>query len=182
MSSRVHTTASPEQSAPAGLELRTPTTFRGPWEQAEGEAAAASEPLFMPVTPFADDRGWSLMNMLTGAMSDQGQVNFSMQYPGVVKAWHRHRLQTDFWVCLTGHLKIGVYRESDGVAWLLVTGERRPGALVIPPGLWHGAAAVGPTPAGLLYYVTQAYDQQHPDEQRRPFDSVSGFPWHTRHG
>ncbi len=38
------------------------------------------------------------------------------------------------------------------------------------------------TSAGLLYYVTHAYDAEHPDEHRRPWDSVEGFPWATRHG
>jgi dTDP-4-dehydrorhamnose 3,5-epimerase len=66
--------------------------------------------------------------------------------------------------------------------WMTVMGEQRPGVLIVPPGLWHGAAAVGPTSAGLLYYVTERYDPQQPDEQRRPHDSVPGFPWETRHG
>jgi dTDP-4-dehydrorhamnose 3,5-epimerase len=81
-----------------------------------------------------------------------------------------------------GHLKAGIYREDDGRMWMTVMGEQRPGVLIVPPGLWHGAAAVGPTSAGLLYYVTERYDPQQPDEQRRPHDSVPGFPWETRHG
>ena len=45
-----------------------------------------------------------------------------------------------------------------------------------------GTATVGPESAGLLYYVTHAYDAAHPDEHRRPWDSVEGIPWSTRHG
>jgi hypothetical protein len=41
---------------------------------------------------------------------------------------------------------------------------------------------VGHEPAGLLYYVTHAYNPKQPDEQRRPYDSVAGFPWGVRHG
>jgi len=115
-------------------------------------------------------------------MSSHGQVNFSVQYPEVVKAWHRHDKQTDFWTCLIGHLKVGVHRESDGASWMIVIGEKRPGVLVIPPPLWHGAACVGPAPAGLLYYVTHSYDPAEPDEHRRPWDSVPGFSWATRNG
>lgn len=169
-------------TAPAGLTLRTPPRFDGAWRDAAPAAADANEPLFVPVPAFADDRGWSLMNLLPGAMSGAGQMNFSMQYPGVVKAWHRHRLQTDFWVPVIGHLKVGVYRAEDDVAWMCVTGEQRRGVIVIPPGLWHGAAAVGAVPAGLLYYVTHAYDPAAPDEERRAHDSVPGFPWAVRHG
>ena len=138
--------------------------------------------MLVPITPYADDRGWSLMNLLAGAMSAEGQINFSMQYPGIVKAWHRHDKQTDFWTCLVGQLKVGMFRESDGARWLAVIGEHRPAVLIIPPPLWHGAACVGPTPAGLLYYVTHTYDPVKPDEHRRPWDSIADFPWPPRHG
>lgn len=170
-------------SSPAkALQVLPFREFTGTWAAAHEIALAQHEPVFVPVTPYTDDRGWSLMNLLSGVMSPQGQINFSTQYPGVVKAWHRHDHQTDFWLCLTGHLKIGVYREADNTAWLLVTGEKRPGVAVIPPPLWHGAACVGPQPAGLLYYVTKAYNPAKPDEHRRAWDSVAGFPWAPRNG
>jgi dTDP-4-dehydrorhamnose 3,5-epimerase-like enzyme len=62
------------------------------------------------------------MNQMQGVMSDQGQINFSMQYPGVIKAWHRHALQTDFWMALVGHLKVGVYDQDSHTAWSIVIG------------------------------------------------------------
>jgi dTDP-4-dehydrorhamnose 3,5-epimerase len=145
-------------------------------------ALAQREPIFVPQSLYADDRGWSLMNQLQGVMRPEGQINFSMQYPGVIKAWHRHTHQTDFWICPIGHVKIGVYREEDGAAWMSIIGEKKPGVLIIPPPLWHGAATVGHTPAGLLYYVTHAYNPGQPDEQRRAHDSIEGFPWQVRHG
>ena len=57
-------------------------------------------------------------------MSPEGQVNFSSQYPGTIKAWHRHQKQTDFWLCVQGHMKAGIYREQDGMMWQAVFGER----------------------------------------------------------
>jgi dTDP-4-dehydrorhamnose 3,5-epimerase len=144
-------------------------------------AREACEPIFVPVTPYCDDRGWSIMNQLQGVMTPEGQVNYSVQYPGVIKAWHRHAKQTDFWICLMGHIKVGVYREEDGAAWCAVIGEKRPGVMIIPPPLWHGAATVGHEPAGLFYYVTHRYDAAAPDEQRRAWDSVPGFPWAMQH-
>ena len=164
------------------LELRAPTTFQGPWSEADAAARVANEPLLVPISTYTDDRGWSLMNLMAGALQEKGQINFSLQYPGVVKAWHRHERQTDFWICVQGHVKSGIFREPDGVGWLTITGERRPGVIVIPPGLWHGVTPVGPTPAGLLYYVTEQYDAADPDEQRCPHDGVQGFPWEVRHG
>jgi len=131
---------------------------------------------------FADDRGWSLMNQMQGVMSDAGQVNFSCQYPGVIKGWHRHAKQTDFWLCCTGHIKAGIHCQDTDTSWKIVLGEKNPFVLVIPPGLWHGAATVGNTPAGLLYYVTHGYNPKEPDEERMAFDAVEDFPWGVQHG
>lgn len=164
--------------------LRSPAAFEGPWSAVEAAAIEAGAPLLVPLAPFADDRGYSIMNLFAGAMSAEGQVNYSVQYPGVVKAWHRHRHQSDFWCCVSGHLKVGVHREGDprgDALWLAIIGDRRPAAVVIPPTLWHGAAACGPEPAGLLYYVTRQYQPSAPDEERRAWDAVDHFPWGVRH-
>jgi len=165
----------------ATLELKKPMTCGSAAEAVE-IAQERTEPVFVPASYFADDRGYSLMNQLQGVMSAAGQVNFSVQHPGVVKAWHRHQKQTDFWMCLRGHLKVGVHEEGSASAWMLVIGEKNPGTVVIPPPLWHGAATVGSEPAGLLYYVTHAYNPAAPDEDRRPHDALEGFPWEVRHG
>ena len=39
-----------------------------------------------------------------------GQVYFTTAYPGVVKAWHYHKLQEDNFTCLHGMAKIGMIR------------------------------------------------------------------------
>ena len=179
-------TTDPQASTPGidgqWLRVQFPRVLQESWSDACEHAQRELEPVFVPVTCHADDRGWSLMNLLVGVMSERGQINFSTQYPGVIKAWHRHHRQTDFWCCLTGHLKAGIWRESDGKAWLQVFGEKKPGVLIIPPPLWHGAVCIGAEPAGLFYYVTHAYDPHQPDEDRRPHDSIDGFPWGVRHG
>lgn len=163
------------------LQQRRPAMKSGCVTEAHRFAKVNNEPVFLETRVYADDRGWSLMNQLQGILSPEGQINFSVQYPGVTKAWHRHAKQTDFWICATGNLKAGIFREQDGQSWSVVFGEKRPGLLIIPPSLWHGATVVGPASAGLLYYVTHAYNPECPDEQRRPADSVVGFPWTTRH-
>jgi len=165
-----------------GNGIGKPRVVRDGFQAAHEAALSGNEPVFAPVGTFVDDRGWSLMNLLTGVLSPEGQVNVSTQDPGVVKAWHRHQAQTDFWLCARGRLKVGVHRESDGASWMLVTGEHKPGVVVIPPPLWHGAATVGAAPATLIYYVTKAYNAQRPDEERRAHDSVAGFPWEVQHG
>lgn len=163
------------------MTIPTPKSPRT-WTSGDVVAAFAAatetrEPIFVAATWFVDDRGHSLMNQLQGVMRPEGQLNYSVQNPGLVKAWHRHHKQTDFWMCIRGHLKVGVHREADKASWAIVIGEHKPGVVIIPPPLWHGAATVGHVPAGLLYYLTHQYDPQNPDEDRRAFDSVEGFPW-----
>ena len=164
------------------MKTEKPRTIKGDIAEAYQAACDGNEPVFVPVSLFADDRGWSVMNQFIGVMSPQGQVNYSVMYPSVIKAWHRHQLQSDFWLCIAGHLKIGVHREDDNTTWLIITGEKKPGVVIIPPRLWHGGATVGNQDAGLLYYVTHTFNPDKPDEERRSYDSIQGFPWGVRHG
>lgn len=150
--------------------------FQGPAAEAFAAATQRREPVLVSIPLFSDDRGWSIMNQLQGVLSPGGQLNVSLQYPGVIKAWHRHQLQTDFWICVRGEIKVGVHREDDR-AWMAVIGEHRPSLVIIPPSLWHGAATVGHEPASLLYYVTHAYNAAKPDEERRAFDVPAWFSW-----
>lgn len=161
--------------------IRAPAEMPPDWPAALRCAEARQEPVLVALRHHCDDRGWSLMNMLAGVLGPQGQVNYSLQHPGVIKAWHRHERQTDCWICVHGHLKAGVHRESDGATWSAVIGQARPAVLIIPAPLWHGAATVGAEPAGLVYYVSRAYDPANPDEIRRAWDSVPGFTWGTEH-
>lgn len=158
----------------------SPATHDGPLKEAFERASDKAEPIFSPAQVYTDDRGWSLMNQFKDVLAPSGQINYSVTYPNVIKAWHRHARQTDFWLCLHGNLKVGVYDEQTDRAWVSVIGEKRPGIMIIPPPLWHGAATVGVQPAGLLYYVTHQYDPAAPDEDRRDYDSVPGFPWETQ--
>ena len=84
-------------------------------------------------------------------------------------------------MCVLGQLKVGVYRERDKRQWVAIIGQMRPAILIIPPPLWHGVATVGPDSAGLIYYVTKAYDPADPDEQRQPYDALPDFPWGVCH-
>lgn len=164
-------------SAKTTPRMRSPRVHAGSVADAFAAAKENNEPSLVPITFFADDRGWSIMNQFQGVLSAEGQINYSVMYPGIIKAWHRHEKQTDFWLCLHGHLKVGVHRESDDTRWTCVIGEKRPAVVIVPPPLWHGAATVGPEPAGLLYYVTHPYNASHPDEQRRAWNEPDDFPW-----
>ena len=153
-----------------------PISFDTDIIEAHEYALKEQSPVYLSINTYVDDRGWSFMNQLHGVLRKEGQINYSITYPGTIKAWHRHTKQTDFWICTNGHLKAGIHREDDMKSWSMILGYMHPCVLIIPPFLWHGAATMNNEPAGLLYYVTHGYDKDNPDEERRPFDSVD-FSW-----
>ena len=58
-----------------------------------------------------DERG-RLMEILRNdedIFQQFGQVYLTTTYPGVVKAWHFHKIQDDFITCVKGMLKLVLY-------------------------------------------------------------------------
>ncbi len=141
---------------------------------------------------FADSRGWSLNDVYGMAPFQLGtvmgcnghcktcnstQVNYSILYPGVVKAWHRHKCQDDYFCVIKGMAQIGVYNEKTGEATKIFAGEHNPCVVRIEAGEWHGLTPVGNESCGLLYYVTCKYNPSDPDEERADFDAFVGAEW-----
>ena len=99
---------------------------------------------------------------------------YSMSYPGVVRAWHRHRRgQIDHFVCPKGRIKIGVYDDREGSPTreelnTFVVGEHNQQVVRIPGDCWHGFKAIGNNPAFLINFPTNLYDYDDPDEERLP--------------
>ena len=128
----------------------------------------------------ADERGhlvevfredWDLYDP-TPAMS-----YYSMSYPGVVRAWHKHcRGQIDHFVCPKGRIKVGIYDDREGSPTedeldTFVIGEHDQRAIRIPGDCWHGFKTIGNEPAFLLNFPTKLYDYEDPDEERLPPDT-----------
>lgn len=135
----------------------------------------------------ADDRGY-LMEVLRSDWADVfkgfGQAYVSLNYPGVIRAWHYHDRQWDLFVCLSGMIKVPLYDGRAGSATLgrvdeHVMGDHRPIALLIPPGVYHGYQTLGVAPSLLLNFPTQLYDGT--DEHRVPHDSPEiPYRWELR--
>lgn len=75
-----------------------------------------------------------------------GEIYFSLVYPGAVKAWKYHRLQTQNFAVPHGLMEVVLFDDRDGSP---TRGELksfllgRPGnyrLLHIPPGIWYGFA------------------------------------------
>ena len=69
------------------------------------------------IRPFAvwpDDRGYFLevarigQGLVADFRPESTQVSAALNYPGIIKAFHYHRYQTDFWVPAAGLLQVAL--------------------------------------------------------------------------
>lgn len=132
-----------------------------------------------------DDRGYLLEIVRSDdpGFTEFGQAYVTACYPGVVKAWHCHELQTDRLCALSGMMKVALWdgRPSSptrGSLDVLVIGERAPHVITVPPGVWHGFTALGPQTALMLNVCDKVYCRERPDELRKdPDDAEIGYSW-----
>lgn len=100
-----------------------------------------------------------------------GQVYMTTAFPGVVKAWHYHKLQTDSFTCVKGMLKLALYdaRENSptrGEVAEFFIGESNPCLVQIPAGVYHGFKGIGLEEAIVVNCPTEPYNHEQPDEYR----------------
>jgi dTDP-4-dehydrorhamnose 3,5-epimerase len=131
-----------------------------------------------------DERGFFREILrLTDDFFDEGfgQLSQSLMYPGVIKAWHIHRKQVDWWYVAGGVLKVVLVDRRSGSAtyqetFELLMGENQPArVLKIPPGVAHGCKCLE-GPASLFYITSRVYDPE--DEGRIAHDDRElGYDW-----
>ena len=113
------------------------------------------------------------------------QVSAALSYPGTIKAFHYHLVQTDLWVPCQGMLQVALVDLRDGspsfgVRNTLYLGALRCWQLLIPPGVAHGYKVVGSDSAMMVYLTSRHYDPA--DEGRLPHDSPEiAYDWETQH-
>jgi dTDP-4-dehydrorhamnose 3,5-epimerase len=100
-----------------------------------------------------------------------GQVYVTTAYPGIVKAWHFHKIQTDYFCCIHGLARLVLYdpRDKSPTKGNLVEFSLGPENLelvTIPPGIYHGFQCISETEAIMLNIPTEPYNPQSPDEYR----------------
>ncbi|MCH9030654.1 MAG: dTDP-4-dehydrorhamnose 3,5-epimerase family protein [candidate division Zixibacteria bacterium] len=125
-----------------------------------------------------DERG-TLMEILRSddhLFEKFGQVYVTTVYPGVVKAWHGHKLQTDFFTVVSGMIKMVLcdLRESsssNGEIFEMFIGQDNPALIRIPPGVFHGIKCIGTGLAIALNVPTEPYNHANPDEERLPWNT-----------
>lgn len=133
---------------------------------------------------FKDDRG-SVLHMIRNDGTTPtrfGECYFSEVLPGAIKAWKRHRVQTQNVAVPAGRVLLVIYDDrvsspSRGKVQLFELG--RPDAYMrvrIPPGLWYGFACIGATPA-LLANCTDLPHDPSESESRPQDDPTVPYSW-----
>lgn len=132
-----------------------------------------------PLVVHADERGFftELFREDDPQYTHFGQANLSLNYPGVIRAWHWHEQQEDLWTVVNGMVKAVLYdpREGSptkGEVQEVFLGEHNRALLRIPIGVVHGYKTIGTQPSLLVYFVTKPYDRNDPDELRLPWDTA----------
>ena len=145
----------------------------------------------IPFPLWPDDRGYFLevARLKQGLISDfpveSTQVSAALNYPGIIKAFHFHKFQTDFWVPAAGLLQVALVdlrrgSRSYGGKNTFYVGGLRPWQLLIPPGVAHGYKVIGEQPSVLVYITNRTYDPK--DEGRIAYnDTAIAYDWELQH-
>jgi dTDP-4-dehydrorhamnose 3,5-epimerase len=137
-----------------------------------------------------DERG-RLMEMVRcddDVFEKFGQVYMTTVNPGVVKAWHYHKIQSDNMVCVKGMLKVVLYDDredspSRGEVMEFFIGENNPMLVHIPAKVFHGFKGISVDETMVINTVTEAYNAQTPDEFRiDPHDNDIPYDWACKDG
>lgn len=117
-----------------------------------------------------------------------GQVYMTTNYPGVIKAWHYHKIQIDHVVCVKGMIKLVLYDNRDGSPTKgrlneFFLGDHNPQLVRIPAGVWHGWKGISETESLVINVTTEVYDYKNPDEYRLPFNTEEiPYDWGIKMG
>ena len=126
-----------------------------------------------PLKVIPDERG-RLMEILRcddALFRKFGQVYMTTIYPGVVKAWHYHKVQHDSFAVVRGMLKLALYdpREDSptrGQVQEFFIGDHNPLLIQIPPMVYHGFKGISAEETIVINCPTEPYDRTAPDEYR----------------
>lgn len=137
-----------------------------------------------------DERG-RLMEILRNdddVFQKFGQVYMTTTYPGVVKAWHLHKRQTDNVCCVLGMIKLVLYdQRADSPTFKEVNqfylGVHNPLLVQIPANVYHGWMCVSQEEAVIVNVPTEVYNRKDPDEHRLdPHNNDIPYKWSRKDG
>ncbi len=118
-----------------------------------------------PLRRHEDARGWLLRAVdpehVGGAAF--GQIYVVHFEPGAGRADHYHRATTEWFVPLTGRLRVLLAEVSGADREELVLDAAQPEGLEVSPGVAHAFEALGGEPALLLAFADRSWTPEEPD-------------------
>ena len=125
-----------------------------------------------------DERG-CILHMLRAdseSYTKFGEIYFSIAYPGVIKGWHEHTLQTQNYAVVQGMIKLVLFdnRENSKTYKKIIeifTGEQNYQLITIPPGVINGYKCIG-TESCL---VANCADMPYKDGEMIRYDPLNSF-------
>jgi len=140
--------------------------------------------------PHCDERG-RLMELFRTDWPEFikfGQAYITTAYPGVVKGWHYHKLQTDSFICIKGMMKVVLYdarpdSKTKGEINEFFIGVHNPMIVQIPALVYHGFKCISDEEAIIINIPTELYNYKEPDEYRLPADTNEiPYNWERKNG
>lgn len=139
--------------------------------------------LIFPLKKICDERG-SIMHMLQ--VNDPhfekfGEIYFSTAYPGVIKGWHEHLEQVQFYAVIAGMIKLVLYdnrphSKTYKTVMELFPGENNYQLVRIPTRVINGYKVIGTETAIVANCATLPHD---PAEMKRypPHGETIPYRW-----
>jgi dTDP-4-dehydrorhamnose 3,5-epimerase len=143
-----------------------------------------------PLKVVSDERGW-LMEILRAdereLFSKFGQVYASATYPGVVKAWHFHKRQTDNFACIAGMIKLVLVDTRDesptkGTVNEFFVGVHSPLLVQVPNLVYHGWKCISLDASLVINVPNEPYNRDDPDEHRLEPHGTLPYDWTRKDG
>ena len=110
-----------------------------------------------------------------------GQLSHSLVNEGVIKAWHGHKVQSQWNYVVSGLIKVGLHdNRNDSLTYketmdFLIGDGQKPTAYFFPPGVLHGYKCVK-GPMQIIYVTSGVYNLE--DEMRVPIVELNiGYSW-----
>lgn len=139
--------------------------------------------LIEEIKRFPDERGMfnQVIQVTSELKPEFAQLSHSISYENVIRAWHYHLHQTDWWYVPQGVILAVLcdIREDSptftNIFEIVMGREHNHVMIKIPPGVAHGFKVLSP-PAHLVYITNRTYDPL--DEHRIAHDSdFIGYNW-----
>jgi len=114
-----------------------------------------------------------------------GQAYVTTAYPGIVKGWHCHRIQTDFFCLIEGHARFALYdprpdSPTKGEINEIECDSAQPRLIIIPPNVFHGFKNIGDHDVICMNCPTEPYNRATPDEIHiDPYDNDIPYDWNA---